>query len=399
MSAPEDVDGLLARLADLAARPLEAATAMPPGVYLSEELHRLERERIFAREWICVGRAAEIPSPGDYLTYSINDQPLFVIRGRDGGVRAFANVCRHRMMRLLQGSGTCRQIVCPYHGWTYGIDGQLRGAPHMAGRPGFDPRQIRLPEIRTELWEGWIYATLDPDAESLATRLAPLLEVVGRYRMADYVPVARQDHLWDTNWKLLTENFMESYHLPIAHRETVGAWLPVNETAFPDAVYEAFTYETFTKRPDAEYGLAHASNTVLEGPWRRTSVMPTVFPTHMYVLAPDHLWYLLLRPEGTGRVHVRFGAAVAPEVMAERADKDAFIRDTVAFFDKVNAEDRFVVEGIYQGARAPLSEPGPLSWLEREIHDFIKYLVRRLAGEAAVPLARARGRAKKGGQA
>ena len=108
--------------------------------------------------------------------------------------------------------------------------------------------------------------------------------------------------------------------------------------------------------------------------------MPTVFPTHMYVLAPDHLWYLTLMPKGTGQVHVRFGAALAPEVLAGLDDPETFLRDTIGFFDKVNDEDRFVVEGIYKGARAPLSTGGPLSWMEREIHDFIRYLARTLAG-------------------
>jgi phenylpropionate dioxygenase-like ring-hydroxylating dioxygenase large terminal subunit len=254
----------------------------------------------------------------------------------------------------------------------------------MKRTPGFDPASLRLPEIRTEVWEGWIYITLDPAAESLATRLRRLQPVVGPYDMAGYVPFVSQDHLWDTNWKLLTENFMEGYHLPVAHRQTVGAWFPAEETEFPAETDEAFTYQTFTKRQDARYGLAHPDNARLEGRWRFTSVMPTIFPTHMYVLAPDHLWYLSLRPKGTGQVHVRFGAALAPEVLRSLADPQAFIAETVAFFDKVNAEDRFVVEGIYAGSQAPLARPGRLSWLEREIHDFVAYLARRLAGGRGV---------------
>jgi len=196
--------------------------------------------------------------------------------------------------------------------------------------------------------------------------------------MAEYVPIALQDHLWNTNWKLLTENFMEGYHLPVAHRETVGAWFPANDTEFPEGRDGAFTYQTFIKTQDATYGLAHPDNKVLEGRERCTTVMPTVFPTHMYVLAPDHLWYLSLRPEGTGQVHVRFGVALAPEVHATLDNVEKFTADLLSFFDKVNAEDRFVVEGLFQGTGAPLAKPGRLSWLEREIHDFIVYLAGRL---------------------
>jgi len=110
--------------------------------------------------------------------------------------------------------------------------------------------------------------------------------------------------------------------------------------------------------------------------------MPTVYPTHMYVVAPDHLWYLSLRPKTVGEVHVRFGAALAPEVVAALEDREAAVQELVDFFDRVNAEDRFVVEGLYEGAQAPLARPGRVSWLEREIHDFIGYLARRLAGSA-----------------
>src|SRR5262249_43427546 len=181
--------------------------------------------------------------------------------------------------------------------------------------------------IRTEVWHGFVYVTLDADALPLAARLEALAPIVQPYRMEHYVPVATADYVWSTNWKLLTENFMESYHLPVAHRRTVGAWFPVDTNGFDDKVHQHFTYQTFTKNEDAKYGLAHKDNTVLEGRWRYTSVMPTVYPTHMYVLAPDHLWYLSLRPKGLGEVDVRFGVAIAPEVMAAVPDRVEFVRE------------------------------------------------------------------------
>jgi len=376
----QQLDELLGNLVGLAAAPLEQTTTMPPDMYRSPELYELECERIFARGWLCPGLAADIPNAGDYITYSIGDQPVFIVRGEDGQIRSFANVCLHRMMRLLDGRGNRRRIVCPYHAWTYETNGRLIGAPHMKRTPGFEPRRHCLPEVRTEVWDGWIYITLDREAPSIATQLAPLLGVVQRYGSPDYVPIVTEDYAWNTNWKLLTENFMEGYHLPVAHKRTVGAWFPADETEFPSRSFDAFTYQTFTKDQTAKYGLAHRDNARLDGRWRHTSVMPTVFPTHMYVLAPDHLWYLSLRPKSIGEVQIRFGVALAPEVLASLEDPEAAKRDLVTFFDQVNEEDRTVVEGIYQGAKAPLSRPGRLSWLEREIHDFIGYLARRLAG-------------------
>ena len=374
-----ETQNLLAQLSQLANGPANRSTALPPGLYHDPEIFALERRKLFAKGWLCPGLAAEIAKPGDYLTFTIGDQPVFSIRGEDGAIRSFSNVCLHRMMRLLDGRGNCPRIVCPYHAWTYGIDGHLLGAPHMKESPGFEPRALGLPEIRTEIWEGWIYVTLDPEAASVAELLRSLQGIVAPYAMAGYVPVAAQDHVWATNWKLLTENFMEGYHLPVAHRKTVGAWFPAEETEFPKESHPGFTWQTFTKDENATYGRAHPANDRLEGRWRFTSVMPTVFPTHMYVLAPDHLWYLSLRPKSIGEVHVRFGAALAPEVMSSLNDPKSFVDELVGFFDRVNDEDKGIVEGLYEGTAAPLARPGRLSWLEREIHDFMGYLDRGLS--------------------
>jgi hypothetical protein len=181
---------------------------------------------------------------------------------------------------------------------------------------------------------------------------------------------------------------MESYHLPVAHRETVGAWMPIDSTRFPARVCDHFTYQTFEKDETAKYGRAHADNHHLDGIWRYTTIMPTVFPSHMYVLAPDHMWYLSLHPRDVDHVHVRFGLAVAPEVLAGLGEgRAAWLEATLKFFDKVNAEDRFVVEGIHRGSASPLARSGPFSWLEREIHDFARYLDRRLSGGDVMRLA------------
>lgn len=372
---------LLDHLTETADGPLEVATGAKPALYWDDGIADLEKTQIFRRDWVCPGLAADIPNPGDYITYTVAGEPIYCIRTKKGEIKTYSNVCRHRMMQLLEGRGSTSRVVCPYHAWTYDLNGRLAGAGHMQRSKGFDKSDICLPEIRTEIWKGWIYVTLNPNAPSVATSLAPLGEVVSRYGMENYVPVVNEDHVWDTNWKLLTENFMEGYHLPVAHKATVGAWFPVEKTVFPDETFDAFTYQTFGKSGAATYGQAHEDNKVLKGEWRNTSILPTVFPCHMYVLAPDHLWYLSLRPKGVGQVHVRFGVALAPEVDADLShadEREAWISDLITFFDHVNTEDRQVVEGIYAGSRSSFAAPGPLSWLEREIHDFQKYLANRL---------------------
>ena len=379
MQQPSTFDDVLTALKRLAATPLDAATAPPKAIYTLPEMTAHEMDRIFATEWLCAGRADEVPNPGDYMAFECGDQPLIIIRGMDGSISARSNICRHRMMRLVEGRGNARKFTCPYHAWTYNLDGQLVGAAYMDRTSCFNKSDIQLPAVRCEEYLGWIYVCLDPDVAPVADMLAELTEKLLPYNMQDYVTIFTEDHVWDTNWKCLTENFMEGYHLPVAHRDTVGGHFPVEETQFDGrGSFPHFTSQVFVKTGTAPVGTAHPDNTSLNGKWRNISVMPTVFPSHMYVLAPDHLWYLALQPDGPGRTRIRYGAALAPEVLAAQSDPETYIAETKTFLDAVQLEDKNVVEGIFAGAKAPLSCPGPLSWLERENHEFTQYLARRL---------------------
>jgi phenylpropionate dioxygenase-like ring-hydroxylating dioxygenase large terminal subunit len=376
---PSTVDEVLTSLKKLAATPLEAATAPPKAIYTLPDITAHEMDRIFASEWLCAGRADELPNPGDYMAFECGAQPLIIIRGADGALSARSNICRHRMMRLVEGRGNTRKFTCPYHAWTYNLEGQLVGAAYMDRTTCFNKSDIQLPAVRCEEYLGWIYVCLDPAVEPVAHMLADLTEKLLPYNMQDYVTIFTEDHVWDTNWKCLTENFMEGYHLPVAHRDTVGGHFPVEETQFDErGSFPHFTSQLFVKTGTAPVGTAHPDNTSLTGKWRNISVMPTVFPSHMYVLAPDHLWYLALQPDGPGRTRIRYGAALAPEVLAAQSDPETYIAETKTFLDAVQLEDKNVVEGIFAGAKAPLSSPGPLSWLERENHEFTQYLARRL---------------------
>jgi choline monooxygenase len=381
MAAPRlnaETRAIVAKLKKHAARKLNRALTMPKEVYTSQAFHDLELSRIFEREWLCAGRAESLPKAGDYLTYRIGTQPVVIIRQKDGSLAAFSNVCRHRMMTLLDGKGSCRRIVCPYHAWTYDLDGSLVAAKHMEQSSGFDIGKQRLPKVRCEVWNGWIFITLNNRAAAPAKKLSALDAIIADYGAADYVEVDTQEHVWKTNWKLLTENFMEGYHLPVTHRKTVGAYFPVEDTKFGTGrADDAFTFQWFTKTEDAPVGTAHKDNTRLQGDMRRTSVLGSVYPCHMFVLAPDHLWYLSLQPLGMGEVQIRYGLAFAPELMAEK-HLAARIKEAKDYLDETNEEDRGVVEGLYRGVQAPLAEPGPLSWLEKENLDFTRYILARV---------------------
>jgi phenylpropionate dioxygenase-like ring-hydroxylating dioxygenase large terminal subunit len=367
-----------AELQQTAALPFERAMAMPPGVYTSELFLAREIDGIFRREWYCVGRASALANPGDYVAVDLAGQPLLVVRGRDGVLRAMSNVCRHRMSTLLTGAGNVRAITCPYHAWTYNLDGTLRGAPEMQGNADFRRQDYCLPPVRSEEWLGWVYVTLDPDAAPVAQRLKRLARLVARFRMEDYTETFRETHVWDTNWKILAENYMESYHLPICHRATVGPYTGLDgvECVPGDP---AFNIHWFPKEAGLAIGAAHPKNRRLKGRQRTTSAILSIYPSHLVTLTPGYFWYLSLQPLAPGKVHMIFGGGFAPEFIADpRAGEfDAMLR---SLLEEVNIEDRGCTEAVYRGVNAEFARPGHLSHLERPIYDFARYIASRTGG-------------------
>ncbi len=386
MSASEE--SVWDALAEHAGLPFEEARMLPPAAYTSAEVLARECSHL-AAQWVCVGRTADLAAPGDYLTADVTaadggQRSIIVLRGEDGAVAAFDNVCAHRGSPLLHGCGNEARITCPYHAWVYRLDGQLVGAPYMSrtvdktGR-AFDAADHHLLSLRIEEWEGFLFVNQTSDAEDLAASLAGLTEVVGRYQMASYVPVHRQVDVWDTNWKLLYENFMDAYHVFKVHKNSFSkdGDSTLDTTVHPGT--DRFAYHVVVEANDAQSGVAHRDNTSLTGEWRRTIVLGAVFPTHVMQLQPDWLWYLQLSPLGVGRVRIRWDVSVAPEVLADQADPKAYVADLLDLLHLVNSEDQPIVEGVFRTLR-PSMVRGPLSYLERNVYDFDRYIAHSLSG-------------------
>jgi phenylpropionate dioxygenase-like ring-hydroxylating dioxygenase large terminal subunit len=183
--------------------------------------------------------------------------------------------------------------------------------------------------------------------------------------------------VWDTNWKILAENFMESYHLPMLHRATVGPHSRLEEMECPPG-YPAFNYHWITKEASLPIGNAHPDNTRLSGHWRKTTALLAIYPTHLVTLTPGYFWYLVLQPRGVGQVHIRFGGGLAPEFIAD-PEANAHMTTLKKLLDEVNAEDRRGVQAVFRGVHAPLAKPGNLSHLERPNYDFARYIASKLA--------------------
>ena len=373
---PKDHPDPIEALREAAGAPFERAHAMPPEVYVSDTFLADEIAHVFRREWYCAGRADALREPGAYTAFDLAGEPIVILRDGEGCLRAMSNVCRHRMSTLLEGTGRTRSIVCPYHAWTYGLDGRLRGAPAMCRNERFRREDHVLPPVRCEEWLGWIFVTLDSEAAPVGERLAEVEAMIADYDMARYTEAFREEHVWNTNWKVLAENFMESYHLPICHAGTIGGLSRLEDMVCPPG-RPAFNYHTILKDESLRIAMAHPSNHRLEGDARRTTFLLAVYPSLMVTLTPGYFWYLSLHPRGPGQVHIRFGGGMSDD-FADDPDAPENFAALKSLLDDVNAEDRGCTERVYRGLCAGLARPGPLSHLERPNYDFARYLIERI---------------------
>jgi choline monooxygenase len=375
MSVGEILDALRVN----AALPEELSEATPPQLYSSQEVMDLEIQRIFNKEWHCVGREDAFEAPGTYRTAIIGRDPVIVLRDRDGVLRAMSNICRHRMSTLLEGEGQLQtRITCPYHAWSYSLDGHLKAALHM--RDNFDVTSCRLPQFRVEIWFGWVYVNLDPGAELLAPRLAGLEKRYESYKVASYRSLFTAEEVWDTNWKILVQNFMDLYHLFWVHAETVEHALPTRLTeAIPGGEGYAVSEQLRVEGTSFEYDDAmEVTNPDIDE--RLKSVVPliAVFPTQVMSISPERTFWLSLQPLAVDKVKVFWGVDVYPGSFPEGEEGVRRKEQLRASFDRINNEDKGIIANIARNAAALHAEPGRMSPKELSIVDFQRYLARML---------------------
>jgi phenylpropionate dioxygenase-like ring-hydroxylating dioxygenase large terminal subunit len=193
--------------------------ALPAWVYNHPDLTRLEIERVLMPSWQIVCHVNSIPRSGDYETFDLGPESVFVLRDRDGTIKAFHNVCRHRGARLLDESGTCpATITCPYHGWSYRHDGSLIGVPVRESFPGLDRAQHGLRAVRVDIAFGFVFVCLAGDPPPVAKLWGKLGEELASYRCEEMVPLEPiSAEVWNVDWKIAMDNYLESYHVPIGH--------------------------------------------------------------------------------------------------------------------------------------------------------------------------------------
>ena len=384
LAAMSECDGILAELRACNGAGFSSARPMPGAIYHSEAFAALERDCIFLRDWICLGRAADLSREGAFATETVADVPVLAVRQADGTIRAYLNVCAHRFAKLVDArAGAKKLFVCPYHSWAYDTAGRLVRAPYTDDVPDFERSEISLRELHTEIWEGFLYISLAKERpRPLAQRLERITdEVIGQYVMAGYETVFRDEMPVAANWKNMIENFIESYHVFAVHAATFGTSDkdPHDYVCGPDMEDCAFHWGM--QEDDEGLGAAHADNIPLKGDWRRTVVVGSVFPNHLITLTPGYLWSVTVLPVATGEMRAVWLVAVAPEVLNDipAAKRDGWVADLRAFMDAANGEDKPVIEALFQGTHM---RPGPGHYhpVERNLWNFATYIERMTSG-------------------
>lgn len=230
----QELRSLVSQALETSSGELQDGRTLPPGAYTSQAFFDLEMKWIFRREWLCVGHVSQIPNTGDYFTLELLGEPLVIVRGKDR-IRALSSVCRHRWATVAQGAGNTPAFSCPFHMWTYALDGTLIGAPLMEQARHFDKKSCRLPEFRSEVVEdlGLIFVTFADDIPPATERLASLCERVKAegWSMKDQVVVNTLPQANNYNWKVQVETYGECYHHIGAHQHSLQRLLPAALTA------------------------------------------------------------------------------------------------------------------------------------------------------------------------
>jgi phenylpropionate dioxygenase-like ring-hydroxylating dioxygenase large terminal subunit len=353
------------------------AWSMPKAYYTDPAVLALEREHLFAREWICIGRVEEVANPGDFMTFQLCEEPLIAVRGKDGKVRVLSNVCRHRGTVLADGRGNSARLVCPYHHWSYDLDGRLVGAPKMEAHRSFDRASCRLPQFPTEEWHGFLFVSLAADPPPLAERLRPLERLIGNYHMEEMTLRHLAEEVWPVNWKCMIENFMEGYHLSPLHRTTLHRVNPTRLSRHfePGDAYFGYNAGYAPDLPRPQQG--HPDLTDAEA---GNCVMFAVPPGLVSGCGGDYSSFICVQPEAVDRVRVKMGLIFYGEDWPQGA-----VEAAIALFNDTMAEDKEALAKVMRGMASSRHQAGPLAPedLEGPVLDFYRYCGRRIGGALA----------------
>lgn len=375
---------------DNAATVTEDDLSLPGWIYRDPDFLAAEREAVFRDAWQIVCHLNDIPNAGDYHSLNLLGESIMVLRGPDGQVRAFHNVCRHRAARLLDGdSGNCgRRIICPYHAWTYDCSGRLTGVPHRREFPDFDLADYPLLSVEHEIYHGFIFIRLvDRGGPSVAAMMAPYEHEISAYRMAEMVPMGRvTTRARAVNWKNVGDNYSDSLHINVAHpglTRLFGHGYGLEASEWVDKMWGRLIDPPSKSRSERFYQTYLPPVPHLPAERQRLWTYFKLWPNQAFDIYPDQIDFMQWLPTSPTTCMIREIAYVHPDA---RREMKAVRYANWRINRQVSLEDKDLIERVQQGMGSSAYTTGPLGLNEVSLRSFARR-IRALIPESRLPQA------------
>ncbi len=387
---PQKTIEIVRRIEDAAQavrRPLSDASHVPYLLYSDPDVLELEKERIFRKDWLMVGREEQIPNAGDYFTLDIFDEPIVVVRNEAGQINAFSNFCLHRGAEISpKGFGHADEFKCPYHNWLYDLDGRLMGAPHMREAAGFEPRQCALPRVRLGTWGGFIFITLDPATPPLEQFIARYAQEFDFLKLEDCTIGERVEFDLRCNWKFVVENLFDIYHVTTIHAGTFGKYRDTLDY-FTNEPGQASLFGYYKSAPSIDGGKSLFGHMPWLADKPETFACSGFQPPNVQMFARcDGAVVHTIWPQAPDRTHMisylLFPKAVRGDSQFERkaAQYGAYLR-------KIIDEDQEAITSLQRAAKSRLFRPGRMSKLEHGVYNVLNFYLDRMVPRQGEPVA------------
>ncbi|MGB7434789.1 MAG: aromatic ring-hydroxylating dioxygenase subunit alpha [Candidatus Acidiferrum sp.] len=359
------------------ADPLERAWTIPAPWYFDTRITQLERESVFATNWQVVGRLDQVQRPGHFFTIDVNEEPLLIVRSEDGQLRAFFNVCRHHAAAVEpRVAGCAKQFRCPYHGWTYGNDGALKGMVEFESVCNFDRQDNGLVPVRLDTWENFVFVNLDGKAAPLATLLGKVPSLVEPLKLSEKLHYFdRRIYTLNCNWKVYVDNYLDGgYHVPHAHKGLSSV-----------VEYTKYTIENFERSclQSSPLDASSASESAIGATRQGQAFYLWIYPNFMINAYSGVMDTNLVLPLGVNKCAVVFDYYFA-DISAAAAEHH---RDSIAVSEKVQDEDMAICDSVQRGLASSAYIAGRLS-VRREAgeHLFHRLLYRDMTSAVGQPV-------------
>ena len=346
---------------------LSRAETLPARWYTDPAFLDAEKETVFWRTWQPVGRMADVQRPGDYFTCAVLGEPLVITRGKDDVLQAFFNVCKHRAGPVAAGKGNRKSLQCKVHGWTYGLDGRLRTTPEFEGVHNWTPEGVCLTAVLVEAWGPFIFVNLDPNAAPLQWALQPIADevVAAGFHIANMTLAERREYTLECNWKVYIDNYLEGYHIPIAHP---GLFREIDYDQYRVETFANYSKQHAPMRPASDVDVLDRDRRYLRTEAEEQALYYWILPNVMLNFYPDNLQINIILPLDHERTVTIFewyfeqpGTGPGWESMQQ----------SVAFSDQVQQEDIVLCEAVQRGLTSRSYNQGRFS-VKREngVHHF-----------------------------